>query len=43
MYLFNVNNLVMLSSLISDAKFFKECRLIDYSLLVFKVDWGKYF
>jgi hypothetical protein len=33
----------MLESLIQDAQFFREGRLIDYSLLVFKVDWGSYF
>jgi len=28
--------------LIEDANFFKLARLIDYSLLIFKIDWGKY-
>jgi hypothetical protein len=30
----------MVNSLIEDAKFFKQARLIDYSLLVFKADWA---
>lgn len=33
----------MLKSLTNDANFFKGQRLIDYSLLLFKVDWLKFF
>lgn len=33
---------VILSALIDDANFFKSVGLIDYSLLVFKVNWEKY-
>lgn len=32
----------MIENLREDAKFFKEVKLIDYSLLLFKVDWGSY-
>lgn len=39
----SVFRIVLTQILTSDAQFFKESKLIDYSLLLFKVNWKKYF
>ena len=36
-----VNFLVLINSLVDDANFFRTVGLIDYSLLVFKINWAK--